>query len=160
MVPGIGSHAQWRRADRQVGRELNRQAAAVTGRRSDYFSTGDYRNRGRQEISKFGEILAYPAYGSEPAGTLHCASVSYLDTRVVNYDHAPGGIDVLSRVERIATGTTDVVQYNDRATGPVSIQCYGEPTIDVWHTLATGSGAIPFGGRGRFGRLIDLRPFQ
>jgi len=96
------------------------------------------------------------SYADGSANTLRPTSVTYPDGRVLTYDYGTSGgmNDKLSRVESPGFGgTSNLVQPSYVGLGTQVRTNYTQPQVR-WD-LATGSGANPYAGLDRFGRVID-----
>ena len=95
-------------------------------------------------------------YASGSNNTIRQTSMTYPDSRVVNYDYGTGAGDELSRIATLKIGSTDIVNYSYLGLSQVVIQTYTEPSTPVDYTLATGTGSDPYDGLDRFGRIVQL----
>ena len=97
------------------------------------------------------------SYASGSDNTIRQTSMTYPNSRVVNYDYGTGDGDELSRIATLKIGSTDIVNYSYLGLNQVVIQTYAEPSTPVDYTLATGTGSDPYDGLDRFGRIVNLR---
>ncbi len=96
------------------------------------------------------------AYADGSANTVRATSVTYPNDRVVsrNYGTSGGDDDQLSRVTSLDdSGSTGRVAYKYLGLGAFVRSDYPEPQVR-WD-LIIGTGANPYAGLDRFGRVID-----
>jgi RHS repeat-associated protein len=118
-------------------------------------TTKDYQAHGGAVNTSTTPKVQY-SYASGSNNTIRQTSMTYPDSRVVNYDYGTGDGDKLSRIVTLKIGSTDIVNYSYLGLNQVVIQTYTEPSTPVDYTLATGTGSDPYDGLDQFGRIVQL----
>jgi len=97
------------------------------------------------------------SYEDGSANTIRPTGITYPDGRTLTYSYGSpdSDSDQLSRVEALVDDDESVLaSYTYLGLGSVVQVDYPEP--DVRYDLITGSGANPYTGLDRFGRIVDL----
>ena len=91
-------------------------------------------------------------YANGSGNTTRRESLTYPNANVLDFEYGTGVGDELSRVEKLAWKSTDVVEYDYLGLGQVVVQKYPEPTTDVEYNLTTdGTSTDPYAGMDRSG---------
>jgi hypothetical protein len=94
------------------------------------------------------------AYADGSANTIRPASLTYPNGRVLDYLYDDTHADKLSRIRTLRWDGTDVCRYSYLGLSTFVTTDYLQPQVKLDYAL--GSGANPYTGFDRFGRIIDL----
>jgi RHS repeat-associated protein len=97
--------------------------------------------------------VAY-SYADGSANTTRPTSVTYPNGRVLEYLYDDTAADKLSRIHTLRWDGTDVCRYSYLGLSAFVTTDYLQPQVKLDYAL--GSGANPYAGFDRFGRIIDL----
>jgi YD repeat-containing protein len=94
------------------------------------------------------------AYADGSANTTRPTSMTYPNGRVLDYLYDDTHADKLSRIRTLRFDGTDVCRYAYLGLNTFVTTDYPQPQVKLDYAL--GSGANPYTGFDRFGRIIDL----
>jgi RHS repeat-associated protein len=94
------------------------------------------------------------AYADGSANTTRSTSLTYPNGRVLDYLYDDTHADKLSRVRTLRWDGTDVCRYSYLGLNTFVATDYSQPQVKLDYAL--GSGANPYTGFDRFGRIVDL----
>ena len=100
-------------------------------------------------------------YANGSGNTTRRESLTYPNANVLDFEYGTGAGDELSRVEKLAWKSTDVVEYDYLGLANPVIVTYPQPSTDVEYNLTTdGTSTDPYAGMDRFGRVTNLMWLQ
>jgi RHS repeat-associated protein len=94
------------------------------------------------------------SYADGSANTIRPTSMTYPSGRVLEYLYDDTAADKLSRIRTLRWDETDVCRYSYLGLSTFVMTDYLQPQVKLDYAL--GSGANPYAGFDRFGRIIDL----